>query len=68
MGYYIDLKKISINNYKKILKTADLLPSWKVLEKDIDKNLNSIKKQNIGEHDMKLCVESAQGLNFEIEY
>ncbi len=37
MGYYIDLKSISIDNYKEILKTTELIPSWKVLEDDIDK-------------------------------
>lgn len=47
MGYYINLELISIDEYKKILKTADLLPSWKILEKDIDKNLDIIKKHNI---------------------
>ena len=47
MGYYIDLKEININKYKKILKTADLLPSWKILEEDIDKNLDIIKKQGV---------------------
>jgi hypothetical protein len=27
-----------------------------------------IYKGNIGAHDMKLCVEAAQGLDFDIEY
>jgi hypothetical protein len=47
MGYYIDLKGISIEKYKEILKTAELIPSWKILECDIDKNLDIIKKNNI---------------------
>jgi hypothetical protein len=47
MGYYIDLKNISIDKYKEILKTAELIPSWKILEKDIDKNLDIIEKNNI---------------------
>jgi len=47
MGYYINLKLISIDEYKEILKTADLLPSWQVLKEDIDKNLDIIKKHNI---------------------
>ena len=47
MGYYIDLKSISIDKYKEILKTTELIPSWKVLGKNIDKNLNIIKNQNI---------------------
>lgn len=47
MGYSVDLKNISIDKYKEILKTAELIPSWKILEKDIDKNLDIIKKNNI---------------------
>ncbi len=47
MGYYIDLKGISIDKYKEILKTTELIPSWKILESDIDKNLDIIKKSNI---------------------
>ena len=47
MGYYIDLKSIGIEKYKEILKTTELIPSWKVLGEDIEKNLDTIKKQNI---------------------
>lgn len=47
MGYYIDLKNITIDKYKKILKTTDLIPSWKILEEDVDKNLNKIKKYDV---------------------
>jgi hypothetical protein len=47
MGYYIDLKSISIDKYKEILKISELIPSWKILEKDIEKNLDIIKKCSI---------------------
>ena len=47
MGYYIDIKGISIDKYKEILKATEFIPSWKVLEEDIDKNLDIIKKHNI---------------------
>ncbi len=47
MGYYIDLESISIDTYKKILKTSDLIPSWMVLKENIDENMDIIKKQNI---------------------
>lgn len=47
MAYYIDLTTISIDDYKTILKKAELLPSWKILGEDIDKNLETIKKQGI---------------------
>lgn len=47
MGYYIDLKEISIDQYKEILRSADLLPSWLPLRENIDQNLNAIKEQNV---------------------
>ncbi|MCK5016629.1 MAG: DUF4332 domain-containing protein [Candidatus Peribacteraceae bacterium] len=47
MSYYIDLSKITIDQYKKILKQTDLLPSWKILGENIDENLNIIIKHNI---------------------
>lgn len=56
MGYYIDLKSISIDTYKEILKAADLIPSWKILEKNIDKNFDVIKKHNINNLDELLTA------------
>jgi len=47
MGYFIDLKQISIERYKTILKSADLIPSWRVLKESIDENLDRIKEQDI---------------------
>lgn len=47
MGFYIDLKNISIDKYKKILKSADLLPSRKILKANIDDIFDTIKKQEI---------------------
>ena len=47
MGYYIDLENISIDNYKEILKSADLLPSRMILKSNIDHNFDLVKKQNI---------------------
>ncbi|MGB5818178.1 MAG: DUF4332 domain-containing protein [Saonia sp.] len=47
MGYYIDLKSIGIDKYKEILRTTHMIPSWKVLENNIDENLDTIKKYNI---------------------
>jgi endonuclease III-like uncharacterized protein len=52
MGYYIDLEKISIDDYKEILRTADLLPSHMILTKNIDEMFNLLKKrkiENLGE-------------------
>lgn len=47
MGYYINLKKITLNHFKKNLKSADLIPSWMILKQDIDKNLDIIKSYNV---------------------
>jgi hypothetical protein len=47
MGFYIDLKNINIDKYKKILKSADLLPSRKILKANIDDIFDTIKKQEI---------------------
>lgn len=47
MSYYIDLKEISIDQYKEILRSADLLPSWMPLRENIDENLNALKRQGI---------------------
>lgn len=47
MGYYIDLKAISIDQLKEILLTMELIPSWRILEDDIDANFNKIKEYGI---------------------
>ncbi len=56
MGYYIDLKSISIDKYKEILKTTELIPSWKALGENIDRNLNNIIKQHIENLDELLAA------------
>lgn len=47
MSYYINLQEISIDNYKGILKTANMIPSWMALKKNIDENLDLIKAQHV---------------------
>jgi hypothetical protein len=47
MGYYIDLKNISLDEYKEILKSADLLPSRMVLKENIDDIFDAINTQKI---------------------
>ena len=51
MGYYIDLESISIDQYKTILRAADLIPSWMVLKENIDENFDTIKDQGISNLD-----------------
>ncbi len=47
MGYYIDLKSISIDKYKEILKASDLLPSRLILKDNIDSNFDLITNQKV---------------------
>ena len=47
MGFYIDLKKISIREYKEMLKKSDLLPSRLVLKEDIEQNFERIAQQKV---------------------
>ncbi|PKV50621.1 hypothetical protein ATE84_2684 [Aquimarina sp. MAR_2010_214] len=46
MRYDIDLSKISIDDYKKILESTHLIPSWKILKENIN-HLTIIKKEGI---------------------
>ena len=47
MGYYIDLNKISIDQYKNELKSMDLIPSWMILRTNLDAHFDKIKNHNI---------------------
>ncbi len=47
MGYYINLENISIDEYKEILKGADLLPSRMILKNDIDEKFAALKGLHI---------------------
>jgi len=51
MGYYSDLKNISIDDYQEILKSADLLPSRMILKNDINDIFKIIKEQKITDVD-----------------
>ena len=61
MGYYVDLKKMSIDKYRNTLKSTNLLPSWKILALNIDKNLEAIKQQNI--HNLNELLEALKTKN-----
>lgn len=47
MGYYINFEELSLDKYRQILKSTPLIPSWKILADDIDKNLDVIKTHNV---------------------
>lgn len=74
-----DLSRIRWVNhtFAYVLLEAGFDTAEAVANADFEKMYKTIKKLNaarelyegnIGEHDMKLCVEAAQGLSFEIEY
>jgi len=50
MGYYIDLNKISLDDYKRMLITRYLIPSQTILRENIENNFKTIK--NAGFLDM----------------
>jgi len=47
MPYYKDLSKLSIEQYKEKLKSANLIPSWKILLENIDLWFKYLEKQKI---------------------
>ena len=47
MGYYIAIENLGIGEYLEQLKSADLLPSRRVLKDDIENRFAIIRKQNI---------------------
>ncbi len=47
MGYHIDLKSISIDKYKEVLKSTNLIPSRMILKENTSNNLDIIKSHNI---------------------
>lgn len=47
MGYYINLKSISLDRYKKKLTVGYLMPSRQLLKNDIDKVFKHIQQQGI---------------------
>lgn len=59
MGFYLDLTEIGIDQFKETLKTTNLIPSWKVLEEDIDSNFNAIEKQGINNlEELRLALKT----------
>lgn len=47
MGYYIDLQKISLAQYKEMLASTDLIPSWMPLRDDLKETLHTLKKHGV---------------------
>ncbi len=47
MGYYIDLSEIKVEDYSKILKSADLLPSRRILKENLESNFELLKQNGV---------------------
>lgn len=47
MKYSIDLEKLSVQEYKELLKMQNLLPGRRILWQDIDQNFTKIENDNI---------------------
>jgi hypothetical protein len=62
MSYYINLKKISLDNLEIILDKADLIKSRMILKE------RGFYRAQIGLHDMKLTVDAAKFLEQDIKY
>lgn len=56
MGYQLDLSKITIDEFKDILNNTEFIPSWKILEDNIDTNLDILKSNNINNLDELLIA------------
>lgn len=54
MTYTIDIKKISLEDYREILRHQDLLPSRKILQQDLDTNFEAILSLGVSNlHELK---------------
>lgn len=47
MGYFIDLCRLSLDQYKQVIKNQYLLPKRKILQENIDSCFDAIKKCSI---------------------
>jgi hypothetical protein len=56
MGYTPDLSRIPLDEYGKILKGEELLPSWKILLEDTDTRLAALKSAGVA--DMAKLLEA----------
>ena len=51
MSYYRNLKAISIESFKEILRDMDMIPSWMILKENINHQMDSIIKQDVSNLD-----------------
>lgn len=54
MAYHMDLKAISLDAYKEMIKTRILIPSWKPLLEDIDNRFEVLKEMGFSDTEQLL--------------
>jgi hypothetical protein len=67
MGYYIDLERITIEDYKTRLGTAYLPPGRMILKERLDERFEYFRR-HIGLNDVRIFVDAAKEIPLEIEY
>lgn len=64
MGYYIDLSKISLEQFREKLANGELLPSQQILKDDLDERFQKIKDQKINNmNELKQALKTKAQLN-----
>lgn len=48
MGYQIELKNFSLQNYKELIRNQNLLPRRKILQEDLDARFDAIQQADLG--------------------
>lgn len=56
MSYYRDLKVISIESFKDILQSMEMIPSWMILKEHINQKMDSITQQGVSNLDELVTV------------
>jgi len=56
MSYYRNLKSISIESFKEILRDMDMIPSWMILKENINQRMDAIIKQDVSNLDELITV------------
>lgn len=64
MPYYIDLNKITLDEFKDNLKSGYLLPSQQILKEDVDEKFKALKSQNIENmHQLQQALKTKGKIN-----
>ncbi len=63
MGYNPDLKRISVADYRELLRNQNLLPGRRILQEDLDARFDAILKAGAGNlHELKAALATPEKL------